>query len=131
MTSLANLLWALRWRSRRERFAALQRDFEAQRHEKVPAAAQPFLRSRRHRWDAGSMAIVSLAHLGRDGEARQLLARLERLPEAQPAALDYLAACIAASRGDHSEASRLLGTAIDEQKEAARRARRGPGDGYT
>lgn len=130
MTAFTNLLWSLRWRSDRDRYAALQRDFEAQRHERVPEAAQALLRSRRHRWDAGSMAIVSLAHLGRGAEARQLLARLETLPEAQPAALDYLAACIAASRGDHSEATRLLGTAMPE-KEEPRRGKRGPGDGYT
>lgn len=131
MTSLANLLWTLRWRSKADRYAALQRDFEAQRHDRVPEAAQALLRSRRHRWDAGSMAIVSLAHLGRGEEARRLLARLEALPEAQPAALDYLAACIAASRGDHSEATRLLGTAMPERDEAARRGKRGPGEGYT
>lgn len=92
----------------RHRFEALRRDFLAEEYGDVVRRARPLLRNRRHRVDAGSMAIVAAARSGDTEHAMVLFGRVASFPEAEQEGLDYLAACIAAARGEVDVAAEIL-----------------------
>lgn len=82
--------------------------FEAGMDAKVIRLADRLAGRRRHRWEAGTMKVVSLARSGRTDEAYRTLLSIEDLPEATPEGLTYLEACVEAAQGDRRQAGRIV-----------------------